>query len=170
MKKIILCGPSCSGKTTIKQRLVKDGLKPGISYTTRQMRNGEIDGTDYHFVTRETFSEMIKSDRFFEYDDSFDDYYGTTKDDFENCDVFILTPDAIEKLKKSNLISRCMIVYLTAPIHSRIKRASERGDSIGNIIRRVSNDCIVFSDFTDYDVTFETSEDNKEEIIKTIRV
>lgn len=169
MKKIILCGPSCSGKTTIKQNLVAKGLKPGVSYTTRQMRDGEQEGIDYRFVSKEEFSRLIDAGAFFEYDDSFDDYYGTSNEDFENCDVFILTPKAIKKLKTSGLISKCMVVYLTAPIHVRIVRAMERGDSYKKIVQRISNDSSTFSSFVDHDVTFETNEENIHEIINLIR-
>ena len=169
MKKVILCGPSCSGKTTIKQNLVANGLKPGVSYTTRQMRDGEQEGVDYRFVSKEEFSKLIDAGAFFEYDDSFDDHYGTSNEDFENCDVFILTPKAIEKLKSTGLISKCMVVYLTAPIHVRIVRATERGDSIGKILQRISNDSSAFSSFVDHDITFETNEGNMQEIIDLIR-
>lgn len=168
MRKIVLCGASCSGKTTIKQRLVEKGLKPGVSYTTREMRDGEEDGVDYRFVTKDRFSELIQQGSFFEYDDTFDDHYGTSNEDFENCDVFILTPQAVEKLKATGLISRCTIVYLTAPIHVRIKRATERGDSIGKILQRISNDSAVFAAFTDYDICLETREGNMEEIMDII--
>ena len=168
MRKIVLCGASCSGKTTIKQNLVDKGFKPGISYTTREIREGEIDGVDYRFVSKETFSDLISKGAFFEYDDTFDDYYGTSNDDFENCDVFILTPKAIEKLKTTGLISKCIIVYLMAPIHVRIKRATERGDSIGKMLHRISNDSAAFAGFTDYDLAIETKEGNMEEVINII--
>lgn len=168
MRKIVLCGASCSGKTTIKQSLVQKGLKPGISYTTRKMRDGEVDGTDYRFVTKKRFSELIEQGAFFEYDDTFEDYYGTSNEDFESCDVFILTPKAIEKLRSTGLISRCTIVYLTAPIHVRIKRATERGDGIGRILQRISNDSAAFASFTDYDICLETREGNMEEIMDII--
>ena len=169
MKKVIICGPSCSGKTTIKQNLVATGLKPGISYTTRQMRDGEQEGVDYHFVSKEDFSKLIDAGAFFEYDDTFDGYYGTSNQDFEKCDVFILTPKAIEKLKKAGLISKCIGVYLTAPIHVRIVRAMERGDSYKKIVQRISNDSSAFSSFVYRDIKFETNEENIQEIIELIR-
>lgn len=170
MRKIVLCGPSCSGKTTIKNGLVGMGLKPGISYTTRQMRDGEQEGVDYHFVSKERFAELIDAGVFLEYDDSFGDHYGTSKDDFESCDVFILTPKAIEQLRSSGLSSKCMIVYLTTPMHVRIARAMERGDSYKRIVERIVNDSSTFSSFVDHDITFETNEENMEQIINSLGI
>ena len=61
MQKVIitLVGPTCSGKTTLKDQLLATGdFIEVISHTTRPMRNGEVNGETYHFVTPEQFDEM----------------------------------------------------------------------------------------------------------------
>ena len=67
-KLFIISGPSGSGKSTVT-KLVKDRLNIplSISATTRQPRDGEIDGKDYFFLTKEVFEQKIKNDEFYEY-------------------------------------------------------------------------------------------------------
>lgn len=80
-KLFVISAPSGCGKTTLCKRLLKDrtGLVHSISMTTRPPRKGEIDGIDYHFVSRKHFQEMIDKCEFLEYEDNFDHLYGTPK-------------------------------------------------------------------------------------------
>jgi len=168
MKRIVLCGPSCSGKTTIKQSLIQRNLNPSVSYTTRPMRENEIEGHDYHFVSRERFEELIQQDFFFEYDDVFGDYYGTSMRDLEARQIFILTPKAISKLRTSELSESTLVIQLTAPLVTRIKRSTERGDSVLQILKRISRDKKTFSNFKDYDIILDTDEYTEEQILEII--
>jgi guanylate kinase len=168
MKRVVLCGPSCSGKTTIKQKLMDLGLSPSVSYTTRKMRENEIEAHDYHFVSRERFQELIKEGFFFEYDDVFGDYYGTSNTDIERNKIFILTPKAISKLRQSAISESTLVVHLTAPLESRIKRSSERGDSVSQILKRISRDKKTFSNFMDYDISLDTSLNTEDQIVEII--
>lgn len=168
MKRIVLCGPSCSGKTTIKQRLIDHGLNPSVSYTTRPMREHEIEAHDYHFVSRERFEELIQEGFFFEYDDVFGDYYGTSMRDLETRQIFILTPRAISKIRGSDFSESTLVVQLTAPLATRTKRSAERGDSVVQILRRISRDNKTFSDFKDHDIILDTDQNTEEEIIEII--
>jgi guanylate kinase len=168
MKRIVLCGASCSGKTTIKQRLIDRGLSPSVSYTTRPMREHEIEAHDYHFVSKERFEELIEQGFFFEYDDVFGDYYGTSMRDLETRQIFILTPRAISKLRGSNFSESTLVVQLTAPLETRTKRSTERGDSVVQILMRISRDNKSFSYFKDHDVILDTDQNTEEEIIKII--
>ena len=79
-KLIIVSGPSGSGKSTVT-KLVKDKLNIplSISATTRKPRNGEIDGKDYYFLTKEEFQKKIKNDEFYEFANVHGNYYGTLK-------------------------------------------------------------------------------------------
>lgn len=170
MKKLILCGMSCTGKTTAKKNLVDLGLKPGISYTTRQMREGEQEGVDYRFITRDEFIDLINDDFFFEHDDSLGECYGTSVEDFETCDVFILTPKGISQLTEKGLRDRCIIVKLDLPIAKRIKRASDRGDETGKILKRISLDHVLFSSFDDKGIiTIESDGTEVEKIMEIIK-
>ena len=78
---LVLSSPSGAGKTTIARRLWEEdkSVEMSISHTTRQRRNGEKDGKDYHFVDRETFTQMRDQGEFLEWAVVFDNYYGTTR-------------------------------------------------------------------------------------------
>ena len=54
---LLLCGKTCTGKSTIQKELIKIGMKSVIPYTTRPLRGGEIDGEEYHFITQTEFLE-----------------------------------------------------------------------------------------------------------------
>jgi len=77
----ILSSPSGAGKTTIAHRLIADDpeIRPSISATTRPIREGEVDGVDYHFVDRAEFERMIADDEFYEWAHVFGHSYGTPK-------------------------------------------------------------------------------------------
>jgi guanylate kinase len=78
---LVLSSPSGAGKTTIARRLLDEdsGIAPSISHTTRKKRRGEVDGTDYHFVDKDMFSQMRDQGAFLEWAVVFDNYYGTTR-------------------------------------------------------------------------------------------
>lgn len=80
---IVLSGPSGVGKGTVLKELMQhDDLKLSysISMTTRMPRNGEIDGKNYFFVTREKFNEAIANNELLEYAEFVGNMYGTPKD------------------------------------------------------------------------------------------
>lgn len=81
-KLILIVGPSGSGKGTVIDRL--RNMYPGfvfpVSYTTREPREGEVDGEVYHFVSSEEFEDMVQNDELLEYAVVHEDnYYGTPK-------------------------------------------------------------------------------------------
>jgi len=78
--------PSGAGKTTLVSALLERerNIRLSISYTTRAPRKGEVDGREYHFVSREKFEQMIAAGDFLEYADVYGNYYGTSKRWIEN--------------------------------------------------------------------------------------
>lgn len=78
---ILFSGPSGVGKDTLLEILYKKmpELVQSISATTRKMRENEIDGKDYHFISREDFELMIQSGNILEYTQYGDNLYGTPK-------------------------------------------------------------------------------------------
>lgn len=77
---IVLSGPSGSGKDTVVQKVLGDNISISISATTREKREGEKDGVDYYFLSKEEFEEKIENDEFLEYAVVHGkDYYGTLK-------------------------------------------------------------------------------------------
>ena len=76
----VISGPSGAGKGTICKRILEElDLDLSISMTTRKPREGEVDGVNYYFVTREEFQERIAEDGFFEFAQVYENYYGTPK-------------------------------------------------------------------------------------------
>jgi guanylate kinase len=77
---LVLSSPSGAGKTTLARSLSSDpDIAMSISHTTRAKRKGEQDGVDYHFVDRDTFTQMRDRGEFLEWAVVFDHYYGTTR-------------------------------------------------------------------------------------------
>ncbi|MBR6785420.1 MAG: guanylate kinase [Clostridia bacterium] len=76
---IILSGPSGSGKDTVLNKLVEidENVKVSVSMTTREKREGEIDGFHYYFVSRDYFEKKIAENRMLEYAEYAKNYYGT---------------------------------------------------------------------------------------------
>jgi guanylate kinase len=85
----ILSAPSGAGKTTLIRRMFDLAARAdarlerrigfSISYTTRPPRAGEVDGSDYHFVSRERFEAMVAADGFLEWAEVYGNLYGTSR-------------------------------------------------------------------------------------------
>ena len=79
-KLFIISGPSGTGKGTICNRLKElVDIDVSVSMTTRQPRNGEVDGISYYFVTKEEFRNEIDNGGLLEYAEVYENYYGTPK-------------------------------------------------------------------------------------------
>ena len=79
---MIVSSPSGAGKTTLTRRLIQEfnpGLEFSVSYTTRPMRPGEVNGRDYWFVTPDEFENMVKAHEFAEHAYVFNNRYGTAQ-------------------------------------------------------------------------------------------
>ena len=78
----VISGPSGVGKGTIANMIAErnPNVFVSVSMTTRPARQGETDGKDYYFVTRETFEQKIKNGGLLEYSEHFENFYGTPRD------------------------------------------------------------------------------------------
>ena len=134
---LILCGKSCSGKDSILKEIVKMGYKPIVSVTSRPIREGETNGIEYEFVSRELFESFIKADRLIEYrtyntlvngvEDTW--YYGLLKDNLDVSEdyVVILDLNGAESFMDYYGRNCCFCVYIDAPDEIRTIRAMQRG-------------------------------------------
>lgn len=80
---IVLSGPSGVGKGTVRKEIFSQpdtAFEYSISMTTRSPREGEIDGVDYFFKSREEFEALIEQDKLLEYAEFVGNYYGTPVD------------------------------------------------------------------------------------------
>jgi guanylate kinase len=78
----VFTGPSGAGKTTILSRVLKkfeSKAERPVTCTTRQARAGEVDGVNYHFISRARFYSLIESDEFLEHTTCHENMYGTLK-------------------------------------------------------------------------------------------
>ena len=78
---VVVSGPSGVGKGTIMRPFMErnQNVKYSVSATTRAPREGEIDGVNYHFVTKEQFENLIENDEMLEYARYSGNYYGTPR-------------------------------------------------------------------------------------------
>jgi guanylate kinase len=75
---VVISGPSGSGKTTICKRLaLVPGIQLSVSATTRRRRSGEVEGVDYHFLSRDDFEAKVRDGEFLEHARYNDHLYGT---------------------------------------------------------------------------------------------
>ncbi|ORZ30184.1 P-loop containing nucleoside triphosphate hydrolase protein [Catenaria anguillulae PL171] len=91
---LVVSGPSGSGKSTLLNKLFAeypDAFGFTVSHTTRAPREGEVDGKNYHFVTREKFDSLVAEKAFLEHAEFADNMYGTSK-------------SAVEAVTKANKI------------------------------------------------------------------
>ena len=135
---LILCGKSGSGKDSILKRLVAEyEYAPIVSYTTRPMRDGEVDGREYNFVTNEDFWEMIKNDELIEYrkyntlvgGEPATWYYGLRKQDLmpDESYVVVLDMDGARSFIEYYGEDNCFPCYIEASEDIRKSRARIRG-------------------------------------------
>ena len=84
-KVFVITGPSGVGKGTLISELLRrvPDLELSISATTRVPREGEVDGRDYHFLTREKFDERIEAEDFLEFATYSDNRYGTLRSEVQ---------------------------------------------------------------------------------------
>ena len=77
---VVISGPSGSGKGTVCAHLIESGeFAFSVSATTRAPRPGEVDGVNYHFLTRQRFEELLQQDEMLEYTEYSGNYYGTPR-------------------------------------------------------------------------------------------
>ena len=119
---VVISGPSGAGKGTVCQELIKrnDNVKLSISMTTRLPREGEEDGVNYYFVSKEEFEQRIKDNKFLEYAVVHNGkYYGTPKDKVEemlkNGKDVILEIDIQGALAINNLIPEAVFIFIMPP-------------------------------------------------------
>lgn len=143
-KFIVISGPSGVGKGTICNRLLKElNAWYSVSTTTRSPREGEINGINYFFVTKEEFEKKIKEGAFLEYNVYNDNYYGTSKEIVinkinEGINVFSeIDVNGAHNIKK--VFPDALLIYIAPPSIEVLKeRLIGRGtESIEKINQRL---------------------------------
>ncbi len=131
---LVLAGPSGVGKGTIVERLLarRPGLWESVSYTTRPARPGEMDGVDYHFVSRSEFESLRDAGGFLEWFEVFGDLKGTPRRPVEEqlaagVDV-LLEIDVQGALAVREVFPEAVLVFVKPPSPEELRRRlTERG-------------------------------------------
>jgi guanylate kinase len=155
----IISAPSGSGKSTLVKHLLADvpGLMFSISHTTRQPRGAEVDGQNYHFVTREEFEGMLARDEFLEWAQVFGNYYGTHRGILEKaCSEgkdLVLDIDVQGARQLKLKIPEAVTVFILAPsraeLENRLRTRSEDPDEV--ITRRLKDAAEEIRNYNAYD-------------------
>ena len=147
-KIVIIVAPSGTGKTTLISRIMDDfpALHWSVSATTRPMREGEIDGKDYHFISKEEFITRRDEGEFVEWFEVHSNYYGTSKrviadslskGIFVLCDIDTQGADAI----KAAFGTDAHAIFISPPSVEELKNrlVGRATDSMEVIEERVNN-------------------------------
>ena len=145
-KLIVISGPSGVGKGTIVNELLKKGdYALSVSCTTRAPRVGEREGVSYFFITKEKFLSMIDEDGFLEYDNHFENYYGTPKDFVEKqlqTKNVILEIEVNGALKAKKSYPEAILIMIVPPSMTELKsrligRGTENEEKIEKRMSRI---------------------------------
>lgn len=162
---VVVSGFSGAGKGTLMKALLSkySNYALSISATTRNPREGEVDGREYFFKTREEFEQMIKEDAFIEYAKYVENYYGTPKayveEQLEAGKDVVLEIEIQGALKVKEKLPQTLLIFVTPPsaqelknrligrgtetmevIESRMKRAVEESDGMSDYDYILVND------------------------------
>ena len=142
---IIISAPSGTGKTTICNSLRESipDLKFTISHTTRKIREGEVDGVDYIFISKNEFENKIKNNDFLEWAQVHGNYYGTS---LESADTTInqgydtlleIDIQGVKSLRKMNYQGTYIIIFPPSIKELEVRLRKRGSDSEEKILQRV---------------------------------
>ena len=157
---LVLSSPSGAGKTTIARRLLAEDarLELSVSATTRQRRPGEVEGKDYHFVTKFDFQMMINDRALLEYAKVFDNYYGTPSAPVMNSlaegrdmlfDIDWQGTQQLADARQEDLVSIFILPPSTRELEQRLLSRSQ--DSADVVAARMSKAADEISHYREYD-------------------
>jgi len=155
----IISAPSGSGKSTLVRRLLAGvpGLTFSISYTTRPPRGNEVEGEDYHFISRAEFEECVARDEFLEHAQVFGNYYGTHRGVLETAHAqgldLVLDIDVQGARQLKGKIPEAVTVFILPPsrqvLEQRLRARGEDSDAV--IERRLRDAANEIRNYSAYD-------------------
>ncbi|BCD85766.1 guanylate kinase [Pseudomonas solani] len=155
----IVSAPSGAGKTSLVKALIdaEPQIRVSVSHTTRDMRPGEVDSVNYHFVSREQFVQMLEHGDFLEHAEVFGNLYGTSqrwlqKTLAEGFDL-ILEIDWQGAQQVRHLMPQAKSVFILPPSQEALRqRLDNRGQDSAEIIdRRMREAVSEMSHYVEYD-------------------
>jgi guanylate kinase len=173
----IISAPSGSGKSTLVSRLMAcvPGLMFSVSYTTRKPRGCEVDGENYHFISRKDFESRIANDEFLEWAKVFGNYYGTHRGILEKARAagrdLVLDIDVQGARQLKGKIPEAVTVFILAPSRQILeKRLRARGEDREDVIeRRLKDAADEIGNYKAYDyVLINRDLDESDEVLRGI--
>ncbi|BFL72427.1 guanylate kinase [Anaerococcus nagyae] len=138
---LVISGPSGVGKGTVLHDLMntQKNLVYSVSATTRDKRDGEIEGVSYFYKSHDEFKQMIDDDQFLEYAQVHNNYYGTPKEFVENKindgKIVVLEIDVQGAVNVKKNTDNAVFIFLAPPSLSELKnRIVGRGTETENDI------------------------------------
>jgi len=137
----VISAPSGAGKTSLVHALLQNNpqIDLSVSYTTRSPRAGEIDGKDYHFVSRERFLEMSARGEFLESAEVYGNLYGTSRvwierENARDRDI-LLEIDWQGAAQVRRLFPECVCIFVLPPsLETLALRLQGRGKDSAEVI------------------------------------
>ena len=165
---IAILGDSCAGKTSIERELTKLWFNRIISYTTRPIRQSEIQDVDYHFINDNDFQLMLKNDQLAEHTIYNGWCYGIAKEDCINDSIVVVEPVGYRMLKRNNNLN-IVSFYIKVEERERVVRMMERGDNVMESFRRIISDQGSFNGIeNEVDYIIENQRGKLDEAVKQI--
>lgn len=155
----VFSAPSGAGKTTLVKALLEqtDAIGVSVSHTTRDSREGEINGKDYNFVSQDEFKTLIEKSAFLEHAQVFDNFYGTSQIWVEQelaagRDVILeIDWQGAEQIRQQ--MPEMVSIFILPPSREELlKRLTGRGTDSQEIIDRRMQDAVSeMSHYGDFD-------------------
>ena len=158
-KIVVVSGPSGVGKGTICKKIMElINAKFSVSTTTRSPREGEVEGKDYFFVTKDEFKRKIAEGEFLEYNIYNDNYYGTSKqvifDMINNGVNALLEIDVNGAFNIKKKFPEALLIYIAPPSMEVLRqRLIDRGTEEVTVIEnrlKIAEEELKRVDFYDY--------------------
>jgi guanylate kinase len=156
----VLSSPSGAGKTTLARELMSKttGLQMSVSVTTRPMRPGEVEGTDYFFIDKKRFDAMVKNNELLEHAPVFDHFYGTPRAPVEAAlssgrdvlfDIDWQGTQQLREKARADVVSVFILPPSAADLEKRLHTRAQDSDTV--IRGRMSRASHEMSHWAEYD-------------------
>lgn len=176
---VVFSGPSGVGKGTVRKKVfdkIGEKLYFSISMTTRGIREGETNGVDYHFVSREQFLKELDKDNLLEYNEYVGNFYGTPKDmvfnEIEKGKDVILEIEVNGARQIKEKVPNCVSIFVAPPSFEALKerligRNTDSPEVIEKRLKKAEDEIALAKNY-DYIVINDNVDDAVDEVISIL--